>query len=67
MFLSLSSPIEDDDEEVAAFDAFSFIRSVTAISSFASYREMMKIECEREKEREREREAERERERERDR
>ena len=53
MFLSLSSPIEDDDEEVAAFDAFSFIRSVTAISSFASYREKMKIECEKEKERER--------------
>ena len=52
MFLSLSSPIEDDEEEVAAFDAFSFIRSVTAISSFASYREKMKIECEKKKERE---------------
>ena len=62
MFLSLSSPIEDDDEEVAAFDAFSFIRSVTAISSFASYREKMKIEWEKEKESEIECEKEKKRE-----
>ena len=62
MFLSLSSPIEDDDEEVAAFDAFSFIRSVTAINSFASYREKMKIECEKKKEGEIECEKEKKRE-----
>ena len=62
MFLSLSSPIEDDDEEVAAFDAFSFIRSVTAINSFASCREKMKIECEKKKEGEIECEKEKKRE-----
>ena len=37
MFLSLSSPIDEDEEVAAALEAFSFMRSVTAINSLASY------------------------------
>ena len=38
MFLSLSSPMDEDEEVAAALEAFSLIRSVTAINSLASYR-----------------------------